>query len=298
MKKVGRFVAIWVILFSLVLASCAAGGGEGSPDPNAEKTCVEGICTEMTITEPIVLNQPSNITITVSSTVDRPGLTVSLSASPTNVTFGPGTSWPHDAVANQSQVFHSTIKFTSEGGYLVGAAIFQTGGPILVNQDRVVITGTGAVVNPTTNPNPTSDLFIASTPPPRDLTATAEAEPTRPLVEGFTPQEWLQKCGWSVEQPDALTEWPDVAGWLDIPNTTVVGDQVDGTFSIGFKDEANPDTVIQVRIGLCTLGQGWTTDGSHEWNTELRSGTPFEAPVTLRFTETGNVPIFLVVLDT
>jgi len=56
-------------------------------------------------------------------------------------------------------------------------------------------------------------------------------------------------------------------------------------------------SAIETRIGLCSVGQGWTTDASYEWNTELRSGIPFEAPVSLRFTEPGDIPIFIVVLD-
>ena len=67
---------------------------------------------------------------------------------------------------------------------------------------------------------------------------------------------------------------------------------------IGFKDNAHPDVPIQARIGLCTLGQGWTTDASHEWSTELRSAKPFATPVSLRFTDIGEQPIFIVALDT
>ena len=81
--------------------------------------------------------------------------------------------------------------------------VFPEGGFLLEDDARVVIDNNGAVVNPTINPNPTSDLFIASTPPPEALTATAKAkptivEPTKPPVEGFTAQQWLEKCGSTV----------------------------------------------------------------------------------------------------
>ncbi len=191
MKKVGRFVAVWVILFSLVLASCAAGGGNGRSNPMGEKTCQEGICVSFAISEPIVLNQPSEVTITVEPTVDKAGLLVVFQADKLGII----SEWHYDAVANQTEIFHSTMTFGSEGFYAVVVMIGEIGGPIVSNEKDVLIDSHGAVINPTINPNPTSDLFIASTPPPRDLTATAEAEPTLPPVEGFTPQEWLQKCG-------------------------------------------------------------------------------------------------------
>ena len=300
MNKRRRIVIFWVIMFSFILTSCSGGQDNGSSDPGADKTCAGGVCAEIDIAQPITLNQPANVTITISSTVDKPGLSIKLEASPTNVTFGPNTIWQYDAVANQSQVFNSTVTFTSQGEYLIAAGVFWKGSPLLVNQDRVVISNDGGTVNPTINAKPTSDLFLPSTPQPEALTATAQAEVTLtplPPVAGFSPQEWLKKCSWAVSQPEALSEWPNVSGWLNIIETSVVGEQVTGTLAIGFKDEANPNTAVETRIGLCTVGQGWTTDASYEWNTELRSGIPFEAPVSLRFTEPGDIPIFIVVLD-
>ncbi|HAL17537.1 MAG TPA: hypothetical protein DCP32_12560 [Anaerolineaceae bacterium] len=303
MKNVGRSIVVWAIMFSLVLTACAAGGNNGSSDPGADKTCADGVCAEIDIAQPIILNHPANVTITISSTVDKPGLSIKLEASPTNVTFGPNTIWQYDAVANQSKVFNSTVTFTSSGGYLIGTEVFWKGSPLLVNQDRVVIDISGATINPTIQPRPTSNGFpVASPPPPEALTATANAEaevtitPPQPVV-GFSPRQWLEKCGWTVNQPEALSEWPNVSGWLNITETSVVGEQVTGTLAIGFKDEAKPNTAIETRIGLCSVGQGWTTDASYEWNTELRSGIHFEAPVSLRFNEPGDIPIFIVVLD-
>ncbi len=301
MKKNVQSIVILMIMAVMLITSCSTGGGTWSSDPSAEITCEEGVCAEINVSQPIVLNQPANVTITISSTVDKPGLSIKLQASPTNVTFGPNTLWQYDAVANQSKTFTSTITFTSSGGYLVGAEVFWEERPLLVNQDRVVISDTGGVVNPTIDPNPTSDLFLPSTPQPEAMTATAQAEVTPtplPPVEGFTPQEWLEKCGWSVEQLQTLKEWTGISGWLKISETSVIGEQSNGTLSVGFKDEANPDVMIQARIGLCTVGQGWTTDGVYEWNATLRSGTLFEAPVSVSFTQTGDIPIFIVLLDT
>jgi len=300
MNKIGRRFAAWVIIPSLILTACATSGSDGSTDPGAEQTCAEGVCAEITLAQPIVLNYPTDVIVTISSTVDKPGLSIKLQASPTNVTFGPDTLWEYDAVANQSQVFNSTVTFTSPGEYLIAAGVFWKGSPLLVNQDRVVVDSNGAVVNPTINPNPTSDVFIPSTPSPEELTATAQAEATLtppPPIEGFTPQEWLEKCGWSVNQPETLSEWPNVSGWLNLSETAIIGEQVNGSLTIGFKDDTNPDASVQARIGLCTLGQGWTTDASHEWITNLRSGDPYEVQVSLRFTEVGDIPVFIVMLD-
>lgn len=164
MKNFCRLVIVWAILFSLLLTACSTGGNNGSSDPGADKTCQEGVCAEINVAQPIVLNQPANITVTISSSVDKPGLSIKLQASPTNVTFGPNTIWQYDAVANQSQVFNSSITFSSPGEYLIAAGVFWKGSPLLVNQNRVIISNAGGTVNPTLNTSPTSDLFLPSTP--------------------------------------------------------------------------------------------------------------------------------------
>lgn len=167
MKNICRFIAIWSISLSLVLSACATTEDRsGSSDPGADKTCREGVCVEIDVAQPIVLNQPAAVTITISSTVDKPGLSIKLQASPTNVTFGPDTIWQYDAAANHSKVFNSTVTFTSPGEYLIAAGVFWKGSPLLVNQDRVIIGNNGGTVNPTFNASPTSDLFLPSTPQP------------------------------------------------------------------------------------------------------------------------------------
>mgnify|MGYP005826308975 CR=1 FL=1 len=133
MNKIYRFVVAWAILLSLLLTSCATGGSNGSSDPNAEKTCKEGVCAELDITQPIVLNQPAEVTITISSTVDKPGLEITLVTNPVHVTFGPNSSWNFDAVANQSQVYKSTVTFTSPGSYEIDAVIYLKGGGASIN---------------------------------------------------------------------------------------------------------------------------------------------------------------------
>lgn len=164
MKKLW-FATIWLVMLSL-LSSCVDWGGRSS-DPGAEKTCEEGVCAEITVSQPVVLNQPIEVTVRISSTVDYPDLLIALQAS-APATFGEPASWDYDAVADQSQDFHSTVTFPSESEYLVAVVAFdkKRGGPVVVNQDRVLITSNGFVINPTIDPHPTSDIFIASTPKP------------------------------------------------------------------------------------------------------------------------------------
>lgn len=301
MRNHCRLTVALACIFTLLLLSCNLGLDWLYANPAAEKTCVEGVCVELTVAQPIVLNRPTNVIITIRSTVNKPGLLIKLGASPTNVTFGPDTLWQYDAVANQGRILYSTVIFKSPGGYLISAGVYWKGSPLVSNQDYVVIDNNGAVVNPTINPHPTSDLFIPSTPLPESLTATAQAEPTftpLPPVEGFSPQEWLQKCGWTVDHPETLTEWTGLSGWLGIKESVVKNGQLDGDLGIGFKDIDHPETTVQARIGLCPKGQGWTTDGDHEWNVEMESGVPFVVPVSLRFTQTGEIPVLIVILDT
>ena len=151
-------------MLSVVFTACSIGGNNGSTDPGAERTCQEGVCAEINVAQPIVLNQPANITITISSTGDKSGLSIKLQASPTNITFGPDTLWQYNAVANQSKVFNSSVTFTSSGEYLIAAEVFWNGGPLVVNQDRVIINNAGGTLNPTLNVSPTSDLFLPSSP--------------------------------------------------------------------------------------------------------------------------------------
>ena len=98
LKTAFRFIAVWATLFSLVLTACVSGGGNKSANLSQQGTCVEGVCAKITITEPIVLYQPSDVTITMSSSVHRTGMRVALQASPSNVAFGPDSSWYYDAV--------------------------------------------------------------------------------------------------------------------------------------------------------------------------------------------------------
>ena len=165
MNQICRYVAAWSMLLSLVLTSCASGRSNGSSDPNAERTCREGVCAQLDIAQPIVLNQPAEVTITINSTVDKSGLDITLVTNPVHVTFGPNSSWDFDAVVNQSQVFKTMVTFTAPGTYEIDAVVYlKGGGRLLANQKRVAIDEHGAVLNPTFNPHPTSDLFIPSTP--------------------------------------------------------------------------------------------------------------------------------------
>lgn len=301
MGKICQRLILMALVVTLVLTACVNKGGYGSPDPAAEKTCVEGVCAEINITQPIILDQPTEVTITINSTVYKPGLLISLVASPSNVFFGPDTYWQYDAVPKQSQVFNTTVTFITPGGYQIAAEVFWNHGPLVENFDRVVIDSTGAVVNPTFAPRSVSRGYpVAKTPPPEVLTAQADPEITLappPQLAGFTPQQWLDKCGWAVNQPEALSELQHMTGWLNIQETVEIGEQVNGTLAIGFKDEENRNITIQTQIGICPYGQSWTAYPSHEWNTELNSGIPFIVPVSLHFNETGNIPIFIVVLD-
>jgi len=89
MKKLW-FATIWLVMLSL-LSSCVDWGGRSS-DPGAEKTCEEGVCAEITVSQPVVLNQPIEVSVRISSTVDYPDLLIALQAS-APATFGEPASW-------------------------------------------------------------------------------------------------------------------------------------------------------------------------------------------------------------
>ncbi|TLN27452.1 hypothetical protein FDZ74_01400 [bacterium] len=298
MKVIVRNTLVLIFVLALVLSACNIKGNGQSQD-KSDLSCSEGVCVFFAIEPPIIINQPNNVTVTISSTVDYPGLHLKLFSLPVEyIIFGQDSEWFYDATANQSHTFTSTVSFSSEGYYQLGVDVFIKDGFLIGDEERILIKDGDVVINPTRDPYPTSELFNP-VPPPAEALAT-EAEPTHqplPTPREFSPQDWLDLCGWNVTQSTDLTEWTDVHPAVEIPSSVAVNSQVDANFVVGFKDIDNPEAVLTVRAGLCGWGEGWTTTQEYQWEVELHTGIPFMAPLALQFTTSGEIPVYSVVLD-
>jgi hypothetical protein len=279
----------------MLFTSCNTPGSSGTTPVSDEISCKEGICAELVISEPIVIGQPSEVTITISSSVNQPGISAKLVTTPPTATLGENTLWELDAKVGESKVLKSTVTFPAEGWWSLSVRVFSPqGGPIVINQKNILIDSSGVHINPEITPNPNDIPFQVVTPPP----PIPKPSPTAlPQVEDFTPQEWVNKCGWEVDQPEKMTEWTEISGGLMIPNSATINSQVDGKLLIGFKDVTDESAKRKTRIGLCPLGEGWSTDGAYEWEVELQSGIPIEIPVSLVFNKLNHVPLFIVAFD-
>ncbi|PKO16341.1 MAG: hypothetical protein CVU39_08225 [Chloroflexi bacterium HGW-Chloroflexi-10] len=305
MKKICKHIVFWVILFSLCLSSCSTGGGRKTTVSSTDGKCRDFICVEISIAEPIVLNQPIDVIIKIQASKNQPDLVVVLIASPSGkVEFAPDKVWYFDAQAEQELTFTSTVTFTAPGGWQVAAQVgFVQGGFIVGDFDRVIIDEDGtAHLNPTPGPYPTSDVLQPATPDPQIQTATVAAEATAeslsPRAVGFTPQELIEKCGWSVDQPESLTEWSeaDIRIAFDLPEMVTLDQWIEENYVIGYNDQENEQALLPIKVGLCPL-KGWVADRPSIWEHDLQSGIALIDSVKLHFVETGIIPMMLVVLD-
>ncbi len=179
-----------LILFSLILSACA-----GSSAPLGG-SCREGLmCIKLQVIEPVLFNQPVNVTITVTALKDIPRLGVSLSAVPSNVVVeGPqgweqnvidpivwegGAGWLVNAKGNLPLLFVRTIRFPpSEGIFLLVARAGIETGASVEDSVQIYITSTGGIVYYSGTSIPITP-GPAPTMPPALRTLLAQPTPTR-----------------------------------------------------------------------------------------------------------------------
>jgi uncharacterized membrane protein len=127
MKKARQSIFIFLLIISLGVTACSSGASKPASQVTGE-TCAEGVCANIIVEQPVVLNQPSMIIIRVHSKTNYPNLLVKLQATPSNVSFGEPSYWKYNAEANLSQEFRSTIILREEGEYGIDVVVFVENG--------------------------------------------------------------------------------------------------------------------------------------------------------------------------
>ena len=120
-----------LVLFILILFLFACSGPAANGRPNCNGTA----CVKPELEEPVLMNKPVKVTITVQSEKDIPGLKISLIPFPISSVSvlsntsqqwqKDGISWVSDIKAKQPLTFTSQVRFDSEGRFQLYADIFS-----------------------------------------------------------------------------------------------------------------------------------------------------------------------------
>ena len=154
---------VLLTIFTIVLRQLS----EAYPDSSAEVTCRDGICAEIDLAEPIRINHPVGVIIRLQAERDyEHPVAIIMQSSPDNIIFEEPSEWEYTPRIGQSTTLHSYVNFPDYGYYDVVVLVFDRtrGGPVVSNQETVVITSTGAVRNPTVRVNPTQDMSYPPSP--------------------------------------------------------------------------------------------------------------------------------------
>lgn len=182
MKCEPSLALILLIIMSLLFSACT-----GASAPSAGN-CRAGICVRMNLSEPVRLNEPVKVTITVESEKDEDGLTVSIGSTHRYAVVVEGQrNWPVNTKGRQPIQATTLIRFTEEGVFgVIGGVVTRQGlsvddfVTVHVTRDGATIYPPGTKIPITPGPLPTitrgpSPIYPRPTPThPRPTT------PTRP----------------------------------------------------------------------------------------------------------------------
>ena len=179
-----------LLVASSTLSACASAPSGGK--------CDGGVCIDLELAEPIRVNEPVQVTITVETQEDVPGLKISLWFSDPDIVVDGESIWVVDAKANVPMQFSTTIRFPrGEGYYRVHAGAQDFVGQLLV-QDvaRVRMTALGGTLNPPSEgdtrtppvlPTVPPALLTPSSPLPTPSFPVSTAAPTTSPLDRPTP---------------------------------------------------------------------------------------------------------------
>ena len=201
MKSLFKCALFVLTIVSVTLSACA-----GASSPGGEN-CQRGICVVLKLSEPIRVNEPVTLTMTVTTEQDEPELQLGLAFSTENLISVEGQrQWTVDTKAHQPVQVSTVLRFPSEGVWgIVGGALTQKGRSV-ADSLNVEITSTGYTFNPTYDPN--KPVIVGPMTP----------EVVRPTVE---PPTYPEPRSVGLEQSLNLPI-PDDGTWLThtIPITT------------------------------------------------------------------------------
>jgi len=134
----------------LLLVSLTACAGVSAPSGGS---CNKGLCVKVTAAEPVHMNEPVAVTITVTTDKDISGLQVSLSSYPPALVEDgqdwqeKGVRWVVDAKANRPQVFTRKVRLpSSEGVFSLTAGAYTPNLPYVADSINIHLTRAGGKV--------------------------------------------------------------------------------------------------------------------------------------------------------
>jgi hypothetical protein len=178
----GASHALLALMILTVLLSASCGSGSSSPGEN----CINGDCVTVAVTEPIRLNQPVKVTVTIKTKEDRPEAAAGLDVSDPGVNKIEGEhNWKVSTKAGQTYTFTSRVRFTHPGYYdLIGILaakvgyhqqssiivhVTETGGEVVPPGTKFDTHGTAVPVSPlplSPNPETSPSPFVSPLPKP------------------------------------------------------------------------------------------------------------------------------------
>lgn len=220
MKHKISSLLVLLLVAGSVLPACSSAPGGGK--------CEGGLCIDVELTEPIRMNEPVPVTITVESTEeDKQGLKVSLWFSAPDIQVDGEREWVVDLKAHTSMQFSTTIRFPArEGSYdVVAGALDYQHGRMVRDYVPVRITVLGGTLYPPSEftpgvPEPVTTIEVtplSPLPTPAPETPQPEEQPDETLGSTPTPSPIIVVVNQEVNVPI-----PDDSTWLTftIPITT------------------------------------------------------------------------------
>lgn len=292
-RKVSSLLILLLITSSILPACSSPGTGK----------CEGGLCVDLELTEPIRMNEPVPVTITVESREeDKQGLKVSLWFSAPDVQVDGESEWVVDLKARTSIQFSTTIRFPArEGHFLVyaGALDYQYG-RMIIDSVPVQLTLMGGTLNPSPErefgtPAPLERLevtpaFLTPSPPLSTPVSTPSFEerptPWDRSLPRLPPDEILARCGWSLGSASPVL-WEDVKVWVEIPEQVSLNTLVHVVVGLEVGTTQRQERLQKAQLALCLDESGVVVEGVREWSVVVQPGTWITVTATLQFTQAG-----------
>jgi len=301
--KISNLLVLLLVAGS-VLPACSSAPGGGK--------CEGGLCVDIELAEPIRMNEPVPVTITVESTEeDKQGLKISLWLSHPDVLVEGEREWTVDAKAHTPIQFSTMIRFAREGYYSAHAGVFEYQELMVQDAEDVRITALGGTLNPPPErefgtPAPLERLEITPvfptplsplpTPAPTPFHLEERPTPWDHSLPRLQPDETLARCGWSAgAAPPTL--WEGAKVWVEIPEQVPLDTPVHVVVGLEVEAVRRQARSQEVRLALCLDEPGAGVEGTREWSVVVQPGTWITVPATMRFTQAGEFAIRAAAYD-
>lgn len=152
----------YLSLFGLICLVSALAGCLGSVAPGGAaqgRSCQQGICVKLKLSEPIQPNVPVLLTLTATADHDAPATQLGIAFSIENVVSIEGErKWTVNLQANTPLKRETTLRFPGPGYYRIEANALSREGAHVSDSVTVQLTDSGHILNPTADPNKTETV--------------------------------------------------------------------------------------------------------------------------------------------